>query len=52
MEQSEQIAVGVVGTGGMGGMHAENLHSRVASARLATVADLDTARAEKLGVVR
>ena len=49
MENSEQIAVGVIGTGGMGGMHAENLHSRVAGARLAAVADLDTARAEKLG---
>jgi myo-inositol 2-dehydrogenase / D-chiro-inositol 1-dehydrogenase len=44
----EQVAVGVVGTGGMGGMHAENLHARVADARLAAVADLDTARAEKL----
>ena len=48
MGQSEQISVGVVETGGMGGMHAENLHSRVAGARLAAVADLDTARAEKL----
>jgi myo-inositol 2-dehydrogenase / D-chiro-inositol 1-dehydrogenase len=44
----EQVAVGVVGTGGMGGMHAENLHARVTDARLAAVADLDTARAEKL----
>ena len=48
MGNSEQIAVGVIGTGGMGGMHAENLHSRAAGARLAAVADLDTARAEKL----
>jgi myo-inositol 2-dehydrogenase/D-chiro-inositol 1-dehydrogenase len=45
---SEQIAVGVIGTGGMVGMHAENLHSRVAGATLAAVVDLDTARAEKL----
>jgi myo-inositol 2-dehydrogenase/D-chiro-inositol 1-dehydrogenase len=45
---TDQIAVGVVGTGGMGGMHAENLHSWVAEARLAAVADLDTARAEQL----
>jgi myo-inositol 2-dehydrogenase / D-chiro-inositol 1-dehydrogenase len=43
-----QIAVGVVGAGGMGGMHAENLHSRVADARLTAVADLDSARAGKL----
>src|SRR3712207_3532946 len=48
MGNSEHIAVGVIGTGGMGGMHAENLHSRAAGARLAAVADLDTARAEKL----
>jgi myo-inositol 2-dehydrogenase/D-chiro-inositol 1-dehydrogenase len=48
MGKSEQISVGVIGTGGMGGMHAENLHSRVPGARLAAVADLDTARAEKL----
>ncbi len=48
MGKPEQVAVGVIGTGGMGGMHAENLHARVADARLAAVADLDTARAEKL----
>ncbi|MDQ3941603.1 MAG: Gfo/Idh/MocA family oxidoreductase, partial [Actinomycetota bacterium] len=44
----ERIAVGVIGTGGMGGMHAENLHSMVAGARLAAVADVDAARAEKV----
>jgi myo-inositol 2-dehydrogenase / D-chiro-inositol 1-dehydrogenase len=48
MGNSEQIAVGVIGTGGMGGMHAENLHSMVAGARLAAVVDVDTARAEKV----
>src|SRR3712207_6275871 len=32
----------------MGGMHASNLHSAVADARLAAVSDLDAARAEKL----
>jgi myo-inositol 2-dehydrogenase/D-chiro-inositol 1-dehydrogenase len=32
----------------MGGMHAENLHSRVAGARLAAVADVDTDRAGKI----
>ncbi|MEW6637730.1 MAG: Gfo/Idh/MocA family oxidoreductase [Actinomycetota bacterium] len=45
---SGQIAVGVVGTGGMGGMHAENLHSRVAGARLAAVSDVDTGRAGRV----
>ncbi len=44
----EQISVGVVGTGGMGGMHAEILQSEVANARLAAVADLDTERAGKV----
>lgn len=45
---TEQIAVGVVGTGGMGGMHAEHLHSRVKGARLAGVADVDTERAAQV----
>ncbi len=45
MGKSEQISVGVIGTGGMGSMHAENIHSRVAGARLAAVSDVDTKRA-------
>lgn len=48
MGKPEQIAVGVVGTGGMGGMHAENLHTRVANARLAAVSDVDAERAGKI----
>jgi myo-inositol 2-dehydrogenase/D-chiro-inositol 1-dehydrogenase len=44
----EQIAVGVIGTGGMGSIHAENLHTRVATARLAAVSDVDAERAGKL----
>ena len=48
MEKSEQISVGVVGTGGMGGLHAGILQTEVANARLAAVADLDTERAEKV----
>ncbi|MGI9048592.1 MAG: Gfo/Idh/MocA family oxidoreductase [Rubrobacteraceae bacterium] len=48
MEKSEQITVGVIGTGGMGGMHVEHLHSRVPGARLAAVADVDTVRAERI----
>lgn len=48
MGNSEQLAVGVIGTGGMGGMHAENLHARVANARLAAVSDVDTARAAEI----
>lgn len=45
MRESEQIRVGVVGTGGMGGLHAGILQTEVAGARLAAVADLDTDRA-------
>src|SRR5919107_1701946 len=48
MEKSEQISVGVVGTGGMGGLHAGILQDEVANARLAAVADLDTEPAEKI----
>jgi myo-inositol 2-dehydrogenase/D-chiro-inositol 1-dehydrogenase len=43
-----QIAVGVIGTGGMGCMHAENVHTMLANATLAAVADPDAARAERL----
>src|ERR671916_2835852 len=48
MGKPEQISVGVIGTGGMGGMHAENLHARVANARLAAVSDVDAERAGKI----
>jgi myo-inositol 2-dehydrogenase / D-chiro-inositol 1-dehydrogenase len=48
VQDHSQIAVGIVGTGGMGGMHAENVHTLLANARLAGVADLDSARAERL----
>ena len=48
MEKREQIAVGVIGTGGMDGMHAEVIQTEIASATLAAVADLDRERAEKV----
>jgi myo-inositol 2-dehydrogenase/D-chiro-inositol 1-dehydrogenase len=48
MGKPEQISVGVIGTGGMGGMHAENLHARMANARLAAVSDVDAERAGKV----
>ena len=48
VQDPSQMAVGVVGTGGMGAMHAENVHNMLANARLAAVADLDSARAERL----
>ena len=43
-----QVAVGVIGTGGMGTMHAENVHDAIANAKLVAVADLDTGRAGSL----
>jgi myo-inositol 2-dehydrogenase/D-chiro-inositol 1-dehydrogenase len=46
--ESGRIAVGVVGSGGMGCMHAENLRWKVPGARLTAVADPDTTRAEEL----
>ena len=54
MENSEkrwatgEIPVGVVGTGGMGGMHARNLHYKVAGAKVAAVSDVDAERAGKI----
>ena len=44
----ERIPVGVVGTGGMGGMHAYCLHRKVAGARVAAVSDVDADRAGKV----
>jgi myo-inositol 2-dehydrogenase / D-chiro-inositol 1-dehydrogenase len=48
VQDPSQVAVGVVGTGGMGAMHAENVYDMLANARLVAVADLDLARAERL----
>jgi myo-inositol 2-dehydrogenase/D-chiro-inositol 1-dehydrogenase len=48
VQDPSQVAVGVVGTGGMGTMHAENVHDVIANARLVAVADLDTERAGRL----
>jgi myo-inositol 2-dehydrogenase/D-chiro-inositol 1-dehydrogenase len=48
VQEPSQMAVGVVGSGGMGAMHAENVHTMLANARLAAVADTDVVRAERL----
>ena len=48
MQYPSQVAVGVVGTGGMGAMHAESVHEVLANAGLVAVADLDSARAQRL----
>jgi myo-inositol 2-dehydrogenase/D-chiro-inositol 1-dehydrogenase len=44
----ERIPVGVVGTGGMGGMHADCLHRKVAGARVTAVSDVDAEKAGKV----
>ncbi len=43
-----RVPVGVVGSGGMGGMHARCLHRKVAGARVAAVSDVDAERAGKV----
>ena len=48
MSTSQQLTVGVIGTGGMGTRHAMNLHRFVGTAKVAAVYDLDTARASKV----
>lgn len=42
---TEQLRVGVIGTGGMGGRHARNIHTQVGNARLSAVMDIDADRA-------
>ena len=44
----ERVPVGVVGTGGMGGMHAMCLHRKVAGAKVVAVSDVDAERAGKV----
>ncbi len=41
------IAIGVIGAGGMGARHAQNIARLISGARVAAVYDLDTARAEQ-----
>lgn len=45
---SGTISVGVIGSGGMGGRHAETLSGTVSGARVGGVMDLDRSRAEEL----
>jgi len=45
---SQDLRVGIIGVGMMGADHAERLSRRIANARLVTVTDPDTARAEAL----
>ncbi len=42
---TERLRVGVIGAGGMGGRHAQNIHEHVVTAELTAVTDIDTDRA-------
>ncbi len=48
MEKYEQIGVGVIGVGGMGGQHATNLHSRITGTYVAAVMDADEERLKQV----
>lgn len=43
-----ELRIGLIGTGGMGGRHARNIHTKVGGARLTAVMDIDTDRAQKI----
>lgn len=45
---TEQLRVGVIGTGGMGGRHARNIHTQVPNARLTAVMDIAADRAAEV----
>ena len=47
MSNSRPVSIGVIGTGGMGSRHVQNLHQHVGAARVAAVFDVDTARARQ-----
>ena len=44
----EEIAVGVIGAGGMNARHAQNIAQHVVGARVAAVYDLDPVRAQQV----
>ena len=48
--QSQRIAVGIIGTGGMGGFHALNLSRQVVGAHLVALCDLDQVRLASLAL--
>ena len=39
-----ELRIGLIGTGGMGGRHARNIHTKVGGARLTAVMDIDTTK--------
>src|SRR5512137_2499924 len=51
MRDVRSVAVGLIGAGGMGTRHAENLHRHVGAAHLAAAYDLDRGRAEQVAAL-
>jgi myo-inositol 2-dehydrogenase / D-chiro-inositol 1-dehydrogenase len=51
MGNTRPVSVGLIGAGGMGMRHAENLHRHVGAARVAAVYDLDRKRAEQVATM-
>jgi myo-inositol 2-dehydrogenase / D-chiro-inositol 1-dehydrogenase len=51
MRNASSVAVGLIGVGGMGMRHAENLHRHVGAAYVAAAYDLDRTRAEQIAAM-
>jgi myo-inositol 2-dehydrogenase / D-chiro-inositol 1-dehydrogenase len=51
MRDTRSVAVGLIGAGGMGMRHAENLHSHVGAAHVAAAYDLDRSRAAQVATL-
>jgi myo-inositol 2-dehydrogenase/D-chiro-inositol 1-dehydrogenase len=51
MPNARSVAVGLIGAGGMGMRHAENLHRHVGAAHVAAAYDLDRGRAEQVAAL-
>jgi myo-inositol 2-dehydrogenase / D-chiro-inositol 1-dehydrogenase len=51
MHNAKSIAVGLIGAGGMGMRHAENLHRHVPAAHVAAAYDLDQSRAAQVAAL-
>jgi myo-inositol 2-dehydrogenase / D-chiro-inositol 1-dehydrogenase len=51
MRNTRSLSVGLIGAGGMGMRHAENLHRHVGAAHVVAAYDLDRGRAEQVAVL-
>ena len=51
MHNARSLSVGLIGAGGMGMRHAENLHRHVGAAHVAAVYDLDRSRTEQVAAL-